>query len=88
MEMAAAGVKIFISRGGTALMIKKLGLPVVEIEVGPCDILDSLKKVRYRGGRVGLIGFPNIVRGSWRLAELLDMELSVAAIDHESEVEG
>jgi transcriptional regulator with PAS, ATPase and Fis domain len=86
-NMAAAGVKIFISRGGTALMLKSLGLPVVEIEVGPCDILDGLKKVRYQGGRVALIGFPNIIRGAWRLAELLEVDLSVAAIESEIDVQ-
>ncbi|MDR1044860.1 MAG: sigma 54-interacting transcriptional regulator [Candidatus Adiutrix sp.] len=88
--LAAQGVKIFISRGGTAGLIKKLGLPVVEIGVSACDILEGLKVLGEArpgfSGPVGLIGFENILSSAHRLAGILEMDLRLAAISHESEV--
>ncbi|MDR0621424.1 MAG: sigma 54-interacting transcriptional regulator [Deltaproteobacteria bacterium] len=84
------GVKMFISRGGTARLIKTLGLPVVEIGVSACDILESLNILRESKpgfmGPMGLIGFENILTGAHRLGDILKMDLRLAAINHESEV--
>ncbi|MDR1658575.1 MAG: sigma 54-interacting transcriptional regulator [Deltaproteobacteria bacterium] len=85
-QLASEGCRIFISRGGTALMIKKLGFPVVEIVVGPCDILDGLKAVSKNDSPVGLIGFSNILTGAERLASLLEINLIVVKVENEAEV--
>ncbi|MDR2387630.1 MAG: sigma 54-interacting transcriptional regulator [Deltaproteobacteria bacterium] len=84
------GVKMFISRGGTAGLIKKLGLPVVEIGVSACDILEGLNQLTKSRpdfkGPLGLIGFENILTSAHRLAGILKMDLRLAVIGHESEV--
>lgn len=85
-RLAEKGVKIFISRGGTARWIRDAGYQVVEIEVGPCDILEALQGYKNSRLAVGLIAFENVLAGAHRLAGLLEISLEMAAIAHESEV--
>jgi transcriptional regulator with PAS, ATPase and Fis domain len=59
---------------------------VVEIEVGPCDLLEGLKRAKIPGGPLGFIGFPNIVSSAGRLADLLEIDLKVVYIENESQV--
>ncbi|MDL2260114.1 sigma 54-interacting transcriptional regulator [Deltaproteobacteria bacterium OttesenSCG-928-K17] len=80
------GVKIFVSRGGTARWIRDAGLPVVEIEVGPCDILEAMQGLRKNKKSVGLIAFENVLAGVHRLSGLVEINLEMAAIAHEAEV--
>jgi len=75
-----------ISRGGTANLIRQhLNIPVVEIPVNGYDILRALTFLKGYRGKVGIIGFPNVVDGVDTIAELLDMRVKKFTIHHESE---
>lgn len=53
-------IKIFISRGGTALKLSEIeGINLVEIKITVEDIFDALSKAKKIGNRILLIGFKN-----------------------------
>jgi len=86
-DLAARGVEVVISRGGTALLLKKhLQLPIAEIKVTAYDILQALQKVGSRGQRIGIIGFGNVIYGAGVLGTLLNLDLTVFAIQKREEV--
>jgi transcriptional regulator with PAS, ATPase and Fis domain len=81
------GVEVIISRGGTAQLLKgELRVPVVEIKVTAYDILRALQKVPTRNQKIGIIGFGNIIYGSHKLGDLLDLDLSVFTIQKKEDV--
>lgn len=85
--LAEKGVEVIISRGGTAQLLKQaLIIPVVEIKVAAYDILGALRKVPYRGQKIGIIGFENVIYGSHKLADLLDLDLTVFPVQKEEDV--
>ncbi|NHN28950.1 PrpR N-terminal domain-containing protein [Paenibacillus agricola] len=82
------GYDVIISRGGTAQLIREhVRLPVVEITVNGYDILRSLTFVKGYRGKIGIIGFPNIVAGVDTIAELLDIQVTTFIIHQEKEAE-
>ncbi|MED4600663.1 PrpR N-terminal domain-containing protein [Paenibacillus validus] len=77
---------VIISRGGTAKLIRQhVRIPVIEIAVNGYDILRSLTFLKEYPGKVGIIGFPNIVNGVDTIAELLDMQVMKFVIHHEDQ---
>ncbi len=83
------GVEVIISRGGTAQLLKReLRIPIVEIQVTTYDILGALQRVPNRNQRIGIIGFGNVVYGSDKLADLLDLDLKVFVVQREEDVPG
>ena len=85
-KLAAKGVQVFVSRGGTAQRLKSLDLPVVEIKVTAYDILSALWPLLNTNRKIGIIGFDNIIAGASRLSVLLRHGLNVFTISHEREV--
>jgi transcriptional regulator with PAS, ATPase and Fis domain len=81
------GAEVMISRGGTAQLLKQeLMIPVVEIQVTTFDILGALQKVSNRRQKIGIIGFGNVVYGSHKLADLLNLDSMVFTVQREEEV--
>ena len=84
------GIKVFVSRGGTAGLLRVRGLQVTEVYVGARDLLEGLRELdgrpEARAGPIGLIGFENILAGAHRLARLLSIDLRARIIRSESEV--
>lgn len=81
------GTEVIISRGGTAQLLKQeFTIPIVEIQVTTYDILGALQKVSNRGHKIGIIGFGNVIYGSDKLANLLDLDLMVFTVQKEEEV--
>lgn len=78
---------IIISRGGTSSMIREhISTPVVDIPVSGYDILHVLTLVKDSSTKVAIIGFPNICRGAAAVSSLLDFEIPIYSIEHETEV--
>ena len=81
------GVEVIISRGGTAKLLKEyLNIPIVEIKVTAYDILGALQKIQNRNKKIGIVGFENVIYGSEKLGDLLDLNLTVLPIRREDEV--
>lgn len=81
------GIEVIISRGGTAKLLKnELAIPVVEIEVTAYDILEAFRKVSNKSQKIGIIGFENVIYGSHKLGDLLDLDLTVLTVQKEEEV--
>lgn len=86
-SLVKQGFEVLISRGGTAQLLKQeLEVPVVEIRVSVYDILRALRKIKSRKGKIGIIGFENIVYGSQALAGLLDINLNVFTVHKREDV--
>lgn len=86
-NLMGRGVEVIISRGGTAQLLKQeLMNPIVEIQVTTYDILGALQKVSNKGQKIGIIGFGNVIYGSHKLADLLDLDLMSFIVQKEEEV--
>jgi len=57
------GAEVIISRGGTAMMIRKEipEIPLIEIEVTAYDLIYSLNSARRLGHNVVVVGFENVI---------------------------
>ena len=87
-ELLARGVRVFVSRGGTAERLKSLNAPVVEVKVTAYDLLAALGPLMAEKCKIGIIGFYNVIAGASRLSELLRYDLAVFSVNHEKEVAG
>ena len=86
-QLVEEETEVLISRGGTAQLLKsELKIPVVEIQVTAYDVLGALQKVPNRDQKIGMIGFGNVIYGSDKLADLLDLDLRVFTVQSEEEV--
>lgn len=87
LELQDEGVEVFISRGGTAKLIReRLSAPVVEIKVSAYDILEAFQKIPPGAKRIGIIGFENVIYGSWKLGSPLGLDLRILTIQKKEEV--
>ncbi|MGE5590488.1 MAG: sigma 54-interacting transcriptional regulator [Bacillota bacterium] len=83
-----AGAHVIISRGGTALAIRQaLGKPVVEIPVSAYDVLRAVHRARNHGGRIGVVGFENVVLGAQGIGPILGLKITEVPLHSESEIE-
>ncbi len=81
------GTEVIISRGGTAQLLKReLTIPIVEIQVTTYDILGALQKVSSRGHKIGIVGFGNVIYGTDKLADLLNLDLMVFIVQKKEDV--
>ena len=76
------GVDVIISRGGTAIAIKKkvINLPVVEIQVCGFDLIRALSKIRENTNKVAVVGFYPFTYGIEGLGNIIDMELKALTL--------
>ena len=88
-ELVRQGTEIIITRGGTALAVKK-ALPeitVVEVPITGFDILRTIDQARQYGNRIGIVAFPSMVIGIDCLAPILNVDLRHYLIQTEYEAE-
>ncbi|SET75082.1 Transcriptional regulator containing PAS, AAA-type ATPase, and DNA-binding Fis domains [Natronincola peptidivorans] len=80
------GVQIIISRGGTALNIRKqLNVPVVEIPITAEDIARAIIKASKIGNKIVIIGFFNLLKGLETFNPLLNIELQQMYVETEED---
>ncbi len=88
-ELVRQGTEIIITRGGTALAVKK-ALPeitVVEVPITGFDILRTIDQARQYGNRIGIVAFPSMVIGIDCLTPILNVDLRHYLIQTEYEAE-
>ncbi len=76
-----------ISRGGTAKLLRKLSLPVIEIEVSMYDILCAVKLADGVSGRTAMVSFANITENARLLCDLLGYDVDIFTIESADMVE-
>lgn len=87
-KAVSAGAKIIISRGGTYSMIKReVNVPVVEIAVTSFDLLRGFVELKEYKGKIGLVGYGNVIWGCDLIAELLDLDIIKIEINREDNAE-
>ena len=75
-KAVAKGAKIIISRGGTYRMIKNsVNIPVVELRITAFDLLKGFKEVMDYKGKIGVVGFENVIYGCKKIGEVLDLDI-------------
>lgn len=85
-ELVKKGVLVLISRGGTALLIRrKLDVPVIEIPITAADIAKSIVKASKLGNRLIIIGFFNLVEGIENFNPILNVDIKQVYINNEEE---
>lgn len=68
-------VDVLVSRGGIAQKLAELqnAIPVVEIPITGFDALEAITEARAIDPAIAIVGFPNIVHGTSRIAQTLSM---------------
>ena len=81
------GAKIIVSRGGTYRLIKgSFNIPVVEIGITSFDLLRVFKNVKGYKGKIGAIGYGNVIRGCEIIGDILDLDLVNIEVDWDENV--
>jgi len=76
-------VDVLVSRGGTALLLKKhTDIPVIEIDVTVYDIMRTLRLAQGLSGKTAIVGFSNITDRAQIINELLDLSINVINISN------
>src|SRR5699024_8880866 len=76
-------VDVIISRGGTALLLKKLfEIPVIEINITVYDILRSIHLAQNDDNKKAIVGFNNITEKAITLRSLLDLDYNIITINN------
>lgn len=83
------GAKIIVSRGGTYKAIKDrfFNIPIIEISITSFDLLGGFKKLKGYKGKIGVIGYGNIIYGSDTVGKLLDLDIVKIEIDSDENAE-
>ncbi|MGB4587654.1 MAG: sigma 54-interacting transcriptional regulator [Clostridiaceae bacterium] len=75
-QLRIKGYKVFISRGGTALLLReKLSLEVIEIKMTLDDAISSIIKAKSYGDRIQLVGFSNHLQGFDSLGPSMGLDI-------------
>jgi len=82
VELEEQGVEVLISRGGTAIAIKKkvTNLPVVEVQVSGYDLIRVLHQMRQETGRIAVVGFSPFTYGIEDLGDIMGLNLKVITL--------
>lgn len=80
--LVAQGCEVLVSRGGTALLLRRhLAAPVVEVEVSAFDLLRSLSELpRGFSGQIRIIGFGNIISGAEHLGRAMGFRVQCTTL--------
>lgn len=82
------GVKVVISRGGIAQLIRKrLKIPVIEVPITVEDIAEAILEASTAGKAIALVGFNNLFRGLKLLNPLLKINFEQVFIRSHEEIE-
>lgn len=75
-------IDVVISRGGTALLLKKLfNIPIVEVHITVYDILRAVYLAKYHMRKKAIVGFKNITEKATILCDLLEIEYDIVTIN-------
>lgn len=75
------GANIIISRGGTGNLIKRnVGIPVVNIEFGSYDVINSIYKAIEFSNAIGVVGFSNMAITYEKVSHILENVFSTKII--------
>ena len=88
-KLEASGSRsIFISRGGTAKVIREnLFSQVIEIKVSPFDLLKILTPyIKQPGKRIGIVGFNSLLEPARSVCSILELDVKYYQIHDENEV--
>lgn len=86
------GANIIISRGGTGNLIKRnVGIPVVNIEFGSYDVINSIYKAFRISNVIGVVGFSSMAitykKASHILEKIFSVKIITTTIKIEREIE-
>ena len=79
------GLDVVISRGGTAIAIKKMvtDLPVVDVQVSGFDIIRTLHQAKQQAEKIAIVGFEPFTYEPEDLGEMLGLALKVIPLKAE-----
>ena len=80
VELEEQGViDVLISRGGTAIAIKKkvTNLPVVEVQVSGFDLIRALHQARKETNKVAVVGFYPFTYGIKGLGDIMNIDIEI-----------
>jgi len=82
VELEEQGVEVLISRGGTAIAIKKkvTSLPVVEVQVSGYDLIRILHQAQQETDRIAVVGFSPFTYGIEDLRDIMGLNLKVLTL--------
>ncbi|GAB4116652.1 MAG: sigma-54-dependent Fis family transcriptional regulator [Candidatus Caldatribacteriota bacterium] len=83
VELEKQGIiDVIISRGGTAIAIKKniLDLPVVEVQVSGFDLIRALHQARKKTNKVAIVGFYPFTYGIRGLGEIMNLDIKILTL--------
>lgn len=82
VELEEQGVEVLISRGGTAIAIKKkvTNLPVVEVQVSGYDLIRVLHRAQQKTDRIAIVGFSPFTYGIEDLGDIMGLNLKVLTL--------
>jgi PAS domain S-box-containing protein len=82
VELEEQGVEVLISRGGTAIAIKKkvTNLSVVEVQVSGYDLIRVLRLAQQETDRVAIVGFSPFTYGIEDLGDIMGLNLKVLTL--------
>ncbi len=83
VELEKQGViDVIISRGGTAIAIKKeiLDIPVVEVQVSAFDLIRALHQARKETNKVAIVGFYPFTYGIKGLEEIMNLNIKILTL--------
>ena len=74
----AEGAEVLVSRGGTALLLKRhLPCPVVEVGVSAYDLLRCLTSLpRGFQGKIGMVGFENVIKNAGLVGQAMNLQIA------------
>lgn len=84
VELEEQGViDVVISRGGTAIAIKRkvTNLPVVEVQVSGFDLIRVLHQARQETSRVAVVGFYPFTYGIKGLGDIMNIDLGILTLN-------
>lgn len=85
-KAVAKGAKIIISRGGTYRMIKSsVNIPVVELRITAFDLLKGFKDLLDYKGKIGVVGFENVIYGCDKIGEILNLDIVKIQLNKDEE---
>ena len=82
-------IAVFIARGGTALLLRQMGIktPLIEIPVTVYDLIRSVDAAKKFSTKIAVIGFSNMVKGVNDLAPILGVQLEAFYLDKDGTVD-
>ncbi len=82
VELEEQGVEVLISRGGTAIAIKKkvTNIPIVEVRVSGYDLIRILHQAQQETDRIAVVGFSPFTYGIEDLGDIMGLDLKVLTL--------